>query len=250
MTVLNLNNADKLHYGATEVQKLYKGNQLLYPTADPYWNNVVLYLKGDGENNSTSIFDSSPTPKTITKFGDTKISTAKSKYGSSSIYFDGTNSYLQTDPINFQQSNFTIEFWVNILTLRDCVFLSHEVRPDSVNRQYFCRFKFGSEIEFGLYPNDTFISANFNPVLNTWYHIAFVRNINSINIYVNGILLVEGSYSFTLNSLITPLIIGASNNNGTIDRLSHCYFDSIRITEEIARYTTNFDPETDTYLAY
>lgn len=40
MSVLNLNNANKLYYGNTEAQKLYKGNQQLYPlisTSSLHW---------------------------------------------------------------------------------------------------------------------------------------------------------------------------------------------------------------------
>jgi len=48
-----------------------------------------LLLHGDGVNNSTTIIDSSSVPKTVTALGDARISTAQSKFGVSSIFFDG-----------------------------------------------------------------------------------------------------------------------------------------------------------------
>ena len=57
---------------------------------DPDFANVSLLLHGDGTNGSTTIVDSSSSSKTVTAVGDAQISTAQSKFGGSSIYFDGT----------------------------------------------------------------------------------------------------------------------------------------------------------------
>ena len=64
---------------------------------DPQFGSVSLLLHGDGANGSTTIVDSSPTPKTVTAFGDAQISTAQSKFGGASIAFDGTGDYLSAN---------------------------------------------------------------------------------------------------------------------------------------------------------
>jgi hypothetical protein len=61
---------------------------------DPYFSNVSLLLHGDGANGSTTIVDSSPSPKTVTAVGNAQISTAQSKFGGSSLAFDGSGDYL------------------------------------------------------------------------------------------------------------------------------------------------------------
>jgi hypothetical protein len=84
------------------------------PPLDPNFANVSLLLYGNGINGSTSIIDSSPSPKTVTAFGNAQISTAQSKFGGSSIAFDGTGDYLTVpDNDNFAlgNGNFTIECW-------------------------------------------------------------------------------------------------------------------------------------------
>ena len=65
-------------------------------SGDPYYHATALLLPFTGANNSTTFTDASPNPKTITPYGNTKISTAQSKWGSGSGYFDGSGDYLTT----------------------------------------------------------------------------------------------------------------------------------------------------------
>jgi hypothetical protein len=58
---------------------------------DPQFGSVSLLLHGDGTNGSTTITDSSPTPKTVTAVGNAQISTAQSKFGGVSV---GTWSHI------------------------------------------------------------------------------------------------------------------------------------------------------------
>ena len=81
---------------------------------DPFFANVSLLLHGDGTNGSTTIVDSSPSPKTVTAVGDAKISTAQSKFGGASIGFDGSGDSLAAPASisHFGTGDFTIELWI------------------------------------------------------------------------------------------------------------------------------------------
>ena len=62
--------------------------------SDPNISNVVLLLHGDGTNGSTTITDNSPGARTVTAHGNAQISTARKKFRTGSILFDGTGDYL------------------------------------------------------------------------------------------------------------------------------------------------------------
>jgi len=56
---------------------------------DPNYSSVSLLLNGNGTNGSTTFTDSSVNNHTITRNGNAQISTTQSKFGGSSMYFDG-----------------------------------------------------------------------------------------------------------------------------------------------------------------
>lgn len=155
---------------------------------DPYWANVILFLKGDGINNSTNIVDSSPNPKIITRVGDTKISTAQSKYGNSSIYFDGSGDLLQINhaDFNFAGNNFTVEFWIYPLTS------AYFIGKGDASTVSGSMFSFVPQYGCTTYYNGgSSISLTISFNLNVWQHIAIVRNGSSYKLYKNGVLLLS-----------------------------------------------------------
>ena len=82
---------------------------------DPSFSKVSLLLSGDGANGSTTFTDTSPTPKTLTRCGDSQISTVQSKFGGASMYFDGVGDYLSLSASQLiGTSDFTIEAWVRL----------------------------------------------------------------------------------------------------------------------------------------
>ena len=248
MPTLNLSEATKLYYGNTEAQKLYRGSQLLYPVevVDPYLANVVLHLKGDGENNSTNILDSSPTPKTITRFGDTKISTAQSKYGGSSLYFDGTGDYLTFPNNNIidNPEDFTVEFWLFDTVssyAQSAGLFGNQIQESSTT---WSIRRLSTLLNIGTWYS-IFISVSYSSYINAWTHIAVSQQGTTLRLFINGILANSSTVNFSSyisNEWNVGLIPTFLSING--------YIDSLRITKGVARYTANFNPETDTYLAY
>jgi hypothetical protein len=228
--------------------------------SDPYFSNVSLLLKGDGTNNSTSFIDSSNNNLTISRSGNTIISTAQSKFGGSSIYFDGNGDIISApsnDGLNFGNSNFTIEMWVyaspadngaekwlfgkraSVHIYGGC--LSY-FTYDSVNSRYNVAF-------YASFDGSTWGIANgyinnaYVPI-NTWTHLAFIRNGNEFSVYINGIKYLIGINSGTIPSNNSPFVFGScSDYDGNyLTSFYSGYLDDIRITKGIARYTENFTP--------
>jgi hypothetical protein len=205
---------------------------------DPLLNNVVLFLKGNGANNSTAITDNSSTPKSITRYGDTKISTTQSKYGGSSIYFDGNGDYLDCSfgatSLNIRTGSYCMESWVHPTTSSDFGLFCTET-------QNFYVDWFGAKWWVG---DQSINTINTRPTLslNIWTHIALSFDGTTYRLFNNGTL-ISSSTVLLSNYTLSAISIG---KRGT--RLFTGYLDSIRITIGVPRYTTNFNSETDTYL--
>jgi hypothetical protein len=212
---------------------------------DPYFSNVSLLLHGDGANGSTTIVDSSPSPKTVTAVGNAQISTAQSKFGGSSIAFDGTNDYLQipaSSDFDFGTEDFTVEFWLYQTSANQYATII------DVNYGTSPNFSFQRDLtllKYILYLNGTgtIIQETSLHSLNTWHHYAIVRNgtgVNNVVIYRDGVNVGSGTYAGNAGNSSVTFKIGGSPTGPD----SSGYIDDFRVTKGVARYTANFTPPT------
>jgi hypothetical protein len=221
--------------------------------ADPFIGSVSLLLHGDGTNGSTTIIDSSPSPKTVTAVGDAQISTTQSKFGGASIAFDGTGDYL-TVPDNadfeFGSGNFTAEAWVYPAASPNQPIIMGQwdgvgggtglswVITLSNNSSRNLRFLVSTN---GSTAADSVSSSPLT--LNAWSHVALVRSGDVFTAYLNGTSAVSYTISAGASLFNAPnvITIGASS---TANSPFNGYIDDLRITKGIARYTANFTPPT------
>lgn len=230
-TGLSGNKIITLSNGSNSNQLWSEGIKSVDIFADPYGANVALFIKGDGENNSINIIDSSPTPKTLTRFGDIKISTAQKKYGNSSIYFDGGGDYLEFTSSGLVNSSiFTLEAWVFPSSSFSSGFFDTGPGSVGVLRHFDNNFE-----------NQNMGGVPISLDTNQWSHVAIVFNGSAMRVFKNGILI--GSVNFS-SWVHTTLLVGSINRAWFF----HGYLDSLRLTLGVARYVVNFNPETDTYL--
>jgi hypothetical protein len=203
---------------------------------DLYRSQVSLLLHGDGANGSTTITDSSPSPKTVTAVGNAQISTAQSKFGGASIAFDGTGDYLEVafaSIVNSFEADFTIEWWQ---------LLSNPATAQSVVNLLVSgngAIKVGAGFMQVYYQSNNIArTVSFG---SGWQHCAVCRNAGAFLLFVDG---VTGANNIANNSgagLPTRFDIG--RNNGDYASLNG-YIDDLRITKGVARYTANFTPPT------
>ena len=203
--------------------------------------SVVLFLKGNGTNGSTNIIDSSPTPKTISVFGTAQISTAQSKYGGSSLYFDGSGDYISgslgSNSFNIRTNTYTIECWHYGISGNSLMFgsLSSDFYIQRVNNIIY--------VGDGIVNNITYFIGD-NLWNNTWNHVALSFDLTTYRLFLNGILI--GSTGFLIKAYnLSTFSIGYRPDNPQI--YTNAYIDSLRISNFV-RYTANFNSETDTYL--
>src|ERR1700740_3031659 len=83
--------------------------------ADQFYYETVLAMPMDGANGSTTFNDYSPRHTTFAApNGGGAISNAQSKFGGTSLSFNGASAYLQPNAwgLNIGSAPFTIECWV------------------------------------------------------------------------------------------------------------------------------------------
>jgi hypothetical protein len=236
------------------------GAEKVPPTTwDPNFLNVSLLLHGNGANGSTSIIDSSPTPKTVTAVGNAQISTAQSKFGGASIAFDGTEDYLTVpstgSPGDLGAGNFTVEFWhflVSGLNSFPCL-ISNYSSFAAGSFSLFAGHVSSVALGFpnGLNQYQLALNGSGFPSINStatiiygaWVHVAVVRSGSTITLYVNGTASGTVTSTATLAGTNGSLWVGTAGDALATGAING-YIDDLRITKGVARYTGNFTPPT------
>ena len=216
----------------------------------PYGNdaNTLLLLHAEDFINSSS------TTNTITNTNVTLNTTVK-KFGSSSFYFNGSNAYLDlSNLISFGSGNFTIDFWVYFLNntkgyqgLIDNRNVNSDYNSWVVYMEQNNSFQFIASAGSGW---TVIMPISSTVTLNTWYHIAVVRNGNNWYTFKDGVIVTTRTNNTTVISTPTSPIRIGTGKQGTYGLTSSCYFngymDEIRISNT-ARWTENFTPPIKAY---
>ena len=194
-----------------------------------------------------AIFDN--TAKNVLEtVGNAQISTTQSKWGGSSMYFNGSTSYL-TRPYSplfaLGSGNFTVEAWINTTQNGSSDYPSVVGRWAGGN-SWDLRHSAGDNAGKPTFAyNNGSTNANLASTGSTiydglWHHLCVVRNGNTLTMYVDGVSVATASFSGTIAAATsTPLTVG--NTSGTAYYTG--YIDDLRITLA-ARYLANFTPPT------
>jgi hypothetical protein len=172
---------------------------------------------------------------------DAKISTTQFKWGTSSIFFDGTGDYLDArlNPPQILNADFTVEMWVYPTTItgsnRTFLFLEN-----GSNSAAF--FMYGATGYLGLDINNvaTYNLGSAAVTTNVWQHIAFTRIGTTVKAYINGNQVGTATVSAALGSS-GVMRIGAGASAGAP---YFGYIADMRVTKGYARYPYNFTAPT------
>jgi hypothetical protein len=216
-------------------------------TPDPQFNYVTMLLHGDGTNGAqnNTFLDSSTNNFTITRNGNTTQGSF-SPYGSNwSNYFDGVGDQLQGPTNNaafqFGTGDFTVECWL-YQTARNSYPSILEI-DNHVNSGGILFYAGTTGGDIGAYNGTTgFLGTATAPPLNTWNHIAWVRNSGVFKIYVNGVGNAGVSFSADLNTSPTVCVGGVRSLAAPYDVSGN--ISNLRLVKGTAVYTSNFTPPT------
>jgi hypothetical protein len=175
--------------------------------------------------------------------GSSQISNAY-KYGTGSVYFNGTTSYLlnsNTATGAFGSSDFTVEFWLLANALPSVSAQLYDTRPASTNGLYTLIYlNSDGTIRFYVSSADRITSTAIS--IGTWYHIAVCKASGSTRMFINGTQ--AGSTYTDANTYISSYsFIGASYSGAaSVSNFLNGFIDDFRITKGVARYTATFTP--------
>jgi YD repeat-containing protein len=211
-----------------------------------YYTKLMLHM--DGADGSATFVDSSSSSKSVVAYGNGQVSTAQSKFGGASGFFDGNGDYLvvpDSDDWYLGTADFTIDLWVRFASL-----------PASGDLQMICTQYADSSNYWDLYlhNNSGTLQWRLNSAVanastlstGVWYHVAVVRTGSTYRFFQDGVLIGTSTTSQTFGDYAGSLYIGKF---GTYS--SPYYFsgniDELRISKGYARWTSNFTPPAGQY---
>jgi hypothetical protein len=210
------------------------------PATQPFVNdaNTLLLIHADGTNASTFFEDDNGVraQRGITAVGNAQISTAQSRFGGSSVLFDGNGDNLVVNDYNdldFGTGDFTVELWARFANTNTSAFLVSGPRQTG---SFVLARESDNTIRIGR-TNTAWDSTSSGSATtaNTWQHIAASRQSGTLRLYVNGTQIFSGantnSYNFTNFLYIGGIPTDGQWMNGNIDE--------VRISN-VARYTAAF----------
>lgn len=171
----------------------------LAPTEQIPTSSLAGYWKFD-ETSNTTASDSSGNGKDGTVSGATWTTSGKSN---GALDFDGVDDYVSLPNIvNPSSTNFTAMAWVNLDTERGSyqVILQQE---GGSGRTWLGR---KSNDTLYTFIGSSELTSSTSLALNTWYHVAVVKNGSTITLYING--QGAGSATRTAESETSGMLVG------------------------------------------
>jgi hypothetical protein len=221
---------------------------------DPNFASVKLLLHCDGANDGTTFTDVKA--HTLTRGGNTVTKTGEKKYGTASVYFDGSGDYLSctSSDFNLGTGDFTIEFWVFPVDGGHGGAYARllQIGANATSGALFIAANASENpLRFLIQGHNGSAYVNLLDYVNTpvtddaWHHFALVRASGVYTAYVDGAQYATKTYSYTHTA--TALVLAAATTGSEAFK---GYLDDVRITVGVARYTDTFTPPTAAHPEY
>jgi hypothetical protein len=179
----------------------------------------------------------------VETMGTAKLSNTQSKFGTSSLYFDGSAgcyAKLPAGSLNFGIQDFTIDFWY------------YKTVNGATNSRVFQTADGDAILGLGIWEggggnlllgmsstgSSWDIASSLGTAvmsLNAWHHIV-LRRVNTVyTIYIDGV--VSNTFISALSVYYNAVHVPVLGGQGSPARNVNCYIDDFRITIGKGRYT-------------
>jgi hypothetical protein len=173
-----------------------------------------------------------------------QVSTSITKHGTGSMFFDGVDDFLlipNNPNLILAGGPWTAECWIypnGNYSLFRAIFSKRVSGSATTSYQGFLQQTTG----FLSFYNGTQFNSSVTPPANQWSHCAWVYTGTNIQIYLNGVSVLNTAV--TVTEVNQPLTIGGLQ--GATEPFAG-YIDDFRITKGVARYTGTFTPPAEIY---
>lgn len=181
----------------------------------------------------------------VTTYGSASISSTQSKFGGTSMSFNGTSDYLQFKPgfVVPQNNPYTFECWFYLNNTTFAAYytlLGQSIGGTGGNLNIRLNNTTTVQVDQLGLSGQTFTIPTLSA--GQWYHIAVTRNAsNGTDVWLNGIKSSTGTVTLDKNYGAITDVIGANNDAG-IGKYFPGFIDDVRFSLGVARYTANFTP--------
>lgn len=215
-------------------------------SGDPNFDTVTFLAGFDNPAGVTATQDESYGNHFSRSFnGNASVSDAQARFGDTSLFLDGTNSYVEFGVLGESNAEFNI---VGDFTLEAFVFIAGSGERVIVSKREGAGGN--GQYQFFIDASDLLSMAVWDSGLNfigvtgvtpltpgQWHHVAFSREGTTGRVFLDGNL---------ENSVAIPSVapsdsfftVGRDVNSGT--RYFNGYIQELRLTQDVARYTANF----------
>jgi len=210
------------------------------------WKPIEVTGMTYGTNGFYLPFSNTGTKHTITANGDAQHSTAQSKIGGSSMYFDGSGDYLtipSTSDFDFGTGDYTLEFWIRNGTANPIMHIDAYDGSGLLISYEGSGYVFrpGNGGGWGLTLTHTVSLDSSN-----WHHISVVCSSGTTTMYYDGVGVANSTTVVDVDWAGAVSGIGGRYGGSPIYAPYIGYLDEIRISNS-ARYTSNFTPSTTAF---
>lgn len=221
---------------------------------DINYKNCELLLHCNGTNGDKFLKDYSPRNQKITFIGNAQISSTQSKFNGTSLFIPDVSSGIEiemtgsatgTNAITNGQ-NFTIELQVFPTFIGGTLFHTFLncggtnsgfiIRQESSGRLFSYVWAGGANVLLSVGSTTT------NPTLNTWQHLAFVKNGGTLTLYKDGVSIASLANTNTclpFNPQDKVRVSLRGQGEGFVG-----YIAEVAIYRNYAKYTAAFSPPT------
>lgn len=179
--------------------------------------------------------------------GNAQVSTTQAKFGTTSMSFNGTNSYLSFPTQNimeFGTGDFTIEGWVYFNSVASVQTIITNYSTASLGWGFQWRSDTGLWNFF--VGNTQLLTYTNTPSTSTWIHFAVTRSGTSLKMFLNGTQVASTTNSTNISGATRATTLGVLYDFAGSSYVQYLngYLDEIRITKGYARYTASFTAPT------